>query len=162
MSDTTKGPGEFLDVATLRTVMNQQKRPRIGGYRRYGDEFDDYFIPRRFPARHGMVDAITQQKAAAAVRTALAKGIPIEDQDMPDFGTSGFGAEPEPAESVDMLTAVRSIYGSVMPAKPILDFVGTHPFATIATFMLSVGVGAYLGGFIGARGIDVLKKKLGW
>lgn len=194
---TTKGPGEFFSVDTLRSVMTEQKRPRIGGARLYGDEWDDYFIPRGWKARQPMLNADVKEAARNVVMRALKRGIPIEDQknvlrakerprvrthprmkmwpklkrrkksrgvkttlEMSDLGS--LGADYKPSDEVDLITAVREIYDSVVPLKGFLATVGENPYGTIALFMLSVGVGAYLGGFVGSRGIDVLKKKFGF
>lgn len=176
---TTKGPGEFFTAETLREVMDEQRRPRIGGDRTYGDEWDDYFIPRGWKATQPMLNADVREKAANILRN-LKAGVPIEDQiakrPSPDRprnitnlaqGTHGTKTLLSMSDlnglgEVDLVTAVRDIHAAVTPVAPLLETVGSRPYATIITFMLAVGVGAYLGGFIGARGLEVLKKKLGW
>jgi len=196
---TTKGPGEFISTETMREIMLEQKRPRIGGMRLYGDEWDDYYIPRGWKASQPMLNSDVKEQARNIILKSLEKGTPIEDQlrgkakaERPHIALSprydnisrarrvagrfaamkakkqkkamsGFvtmGDLADLGQDVDIITAVRDIHGAVMPATPILSAIGNYPYATIAGLMLVIGIGAYLGGFVGSRGVEVLMKKL--
>lgn len=71
-----------------------------------------------------------------------------DDDDLPD------------KESVDLLTAVREIYGTTKEVKPLAEFIGAHPVGTIAILMMVIGIWAGIASFIGAGGVDVLKQAL--
>lgn len=69
-------------------------------------------------------------------------------------GLRGLGAAtaapaPDPA-TVDVVTAVREIYGVTVTLKPLLGVVGDHPVGFIAMLLLAIGGGAALGGYIGS------------
>ena len=70
---------------------------------------------------------------------------------------SGLGEDLPPPESVDLLTAVREIYGIAIEVKPLAEFVGAHPIMSVAAFMMVVGAWAGVAAYVGAGGVDVAK-----
>lgn len=217
-------PGAFIDNDTLRQLMMEEGRPRIGGPRIYGSEYDNYWQNRRwqFPSRapdptftptptpeqaRRLVKKAAQNVAKRIVARAKtrvkaearAEGKPpseigaapfetyltAEDIGCPTPGAkirsrgrrrgmavgrgamrqmSGFGhlgedELPEP-DDVDLLTAVREIYGTTKDLKPLTSFIADHPIGTIAILMMVVGIWAGIASFVGAGGVDVLKQLL--
>lgn len=64
----------------------------------------------------------------------------------------GLGQAPvrTPAESVDILTAVRTLYGAYVNVEPLVSFLGNHPMMTLSMLMLAILAGGAVGGYIGA------------
>lgn len=55
-----------------------------------------------------------------------------------------------PAETVDILTAVRTLYGAYVGVEPLVTFLGSHPVVTLSMLMLAILAGGAVGGYIGA------------
>lgn len=64
-------------------------------------------------------------------------------------GTS-VGSLGQAEEDVDLVTAVKSIYGTVTDVKPLLEFIGNNPILTVSMLMTVILVGSAVGGYIGA------------
>jgi len=75
-------------------------------------------------------------------------------------GMRGLGATTPAEAPFDIIAATKDMYGTVNSIKPFLEFVGNNPILTVSIFMLAIGIGSALGGYIGAGGADILKKKL--
>lgn len=63
---------------------------------------------------------------------------------------AGLGQVKPPAEKVDLLTAIRSVYGGFLNVEPLLDFIGKHPVLTFSLAMGMILLGGAVGGYIGA------------
>lgn len=92
----------------------------------------------------------------------LARGRGRGPMGVPAGTISGLGAEekkelPEP-EDVDLMTAIREIYGTTVSIKPLAEFVGAHPVGTVAFLMMAIGIWAGIASFIGAGGADALRQ----
>jgi hypothetical protein len=61
----------------------------------------------------------------------------------------GLAQDLPPAESVDLLTAVRAIYKDIVAIEPILQVVGRNPVLTLTLGMLAILGGSALGAYIG-------------
>lgn len=53
-------------------------------------------------------------------------------------------------EDVNLMDAVRTIYGGYKNVEPIVEFVGNYPMLSISMAMLAVGIGAAVGAYLGA------------
>lgn len=74
-----------------------------------------------------------------------------------DLTIGGLGSDLPPPESVDLLTAVREIYGIAIDVKPLAEFVGAHPIMSVAAFMMVVGAWAGVAAYVGAGGVEITK-----
>jgi hypothetical protein len=158
--------------------MLEQGRPIIGGARAYGSEYDGYYKNRRWAIKSSTPTfsptspvAVAKAVTAKAVKKvakkivsnakarleAQAAGLGYNHQfltpsDLQAAPLGGLGAvepSPDPA-TVDVVTAVREIYGVTVTLKPLLGVVGDHPVGFIAMLLLAIGGGAALGGYIGS------------
>lgn len=182
------GPGSFLTAGDLAAAMQDQGRPMIGVRRRWGDEYDGFYVDRAWtPADKGLqppsldlrpstrraVKHAAVQRAAKSVakkivararRNAVRRQQSVGASGIHDIGGSYLGAIGQPPavqKPPDLIGMVNDIYDTTMSVKPFAEFVGNHPVLSLSFFMLAVGIGAALGGYIGAGGADVIKKKLG-
>ena len=173
---TDIGPGTFITTQTLRDTMLEQGRPIIGGARAYGSEYDGYYQNRRWanrsktptfsPTSPEVVAEIVTGNAVKKVAKkivanakdrleAQAAGLGYNRQfltpaDIQAAPLGGLGAEVQDPATVDVVTAVREIYGITTSLKPVLGIVGDHPVGFIALLLLAIGGGAALGGYIGS------------
>ena len=53
-------------------------------------------------------------------------------------------------EDVDIITAVRAIYGGYLDAEPFIDFAGNHPILLTTLLLGAIILGGSIGGYIGA------------
>jgi hypothetical protein len=183
------GPGSFLTAADLKAAMDDQGRPMIGTRRTWGDEYDNFYVDRAWtPVRKGYPEPNLDLRSSTRARVAnaavqraarsVAKKIVQRARRQPlrstqrvgaagfhDIGGSYLGAVGQDLPGVqkppDLIGMVNEIYDTTVSVKPFAEFVGNHPVLALSFFMLAVGIGAALGGYIGAGGADVIKKKLG-
>jgi hypothetical protein len=183
------GPGSFLTADDLKAAMTDQGRPMIGVRRRYGDEYDNFYVDRAWlPLKRGMPvpsldyrqsterkvrNAAVQRAAKSVARKVVQRAKRNMLRQRKSVGTSGFhdiggsylGAIGQGVPGVqkppDLIGMVNDIYDTTVSVKPFAEFVGNHPVLALSFFMLAVGIGAALGGYIGAGGADVIKQKLG-
>ena len=173
---TDIGPGTFITTQTLQDTMLEQGRTFIGGEREYGREYDGYYQNRRWanrsktptfsPTSPEVVAEIVTGNAVKKVAKkivanakdrleAQAAGLGYNRQfltpaDIQAAPLGGLGAEVQDPATVDVVTAVREIYGITTSLKPVLGIVGDHPVGFIALLLLAIGGGAALGGYIGS------------
>lgn len=101
---------------------------------------------------------VAQNAAAAGFGGPVRQFLTPSDIQAAPFG--GLGAEEElpSPETVDVVTAVREMYGIALDVKPLAEFVGAHPVGAVAILMMVIGAWAGLASFIGAGGVDAIKQ----
>lgn len=68
---------------------------------------------------------------------------------IPTAGTEGLG-QFQPGGEADYMGALRSISDMYESMKPLIDYLGSHPWATIGMLLTAIVAGGAVGGYIGA------------
>lgn len=68
---------------------------------------------------------------------------------VPVAGTEGMG-QFQPGGEGDYLASIKSIGDMYSALKPLIDFLGAHPWITMSFFAMAIITGGAIGGYVGA------------